>query len=112
MKYKDEREAPTQEPKTEPETVDEAIAVLPKASDVYGGDDFSGAKNSAVVNPAPGVWYVLPRSKPARCYEKIARQLINPLEPEAESSAWRGLARLARILRLRPDELDVEALVS
>jgi len=67
VKYKDKREdAPDVEPETEtgPETVDEAVAVLPKASDVYGGDDFSGAKNSAVVNPAPGVWYSLPRNKP------------------------------------------------
>lgn len=46
------------------ETVDEAVAKLPKAADVYAGDDFSGAKNTGIVNPAPGVWYVLPLDKP------------------------------------------------
>ncbi len=53
-----------QQKHNETESVDQAIAKMPKASDVYAGDDFSGAKNTGVVNKAPGLWYVLPLDKP------------------------------------------------
>lgn len=52
---------------------------------------------------------LLPRSKPARCFEQITERLVRPLEPPPEPVLWRGLARLARVLRLRPDELDSTA---
>ncbi len=62
--HRDNRGADEPVVETEPETVDEAVAKLPKLADVYGGDDFSGAKNTGIYNKAPGVDYILPLNKP------------------------------------------------
>jgi hypothetical protein len=55
---------------------------------------------------------LLPRSKPAQCFEHLADQITKPLDVRPQSALAKGLARLASILRLRPDETEVPQPIS
>jgi len=71
-----------------------------------GGVLFDDAIRDAETKRQP-VSEVAPRSQAAKCYQDLARNLCGPREPEAKKGlVFSGLTRLARILRLRPDDVE------
>ena len=68
-----------------------------------GGVLYDDKAMAAAENKREPVGRALPGSKPAKGFEKIARQLAAPRTTQPKPGVLQGLARLAGILRLRPE---------